>query len=77
MDSFRYTALPLRFRFEHGGRHHVGDEIDTIQRKRAMVLTTAGRREHAREVEVALGDRCVGAVSYTHLRAHETREDIV
>jgi len=69
MDNFRYTALPLRVRFERGGRHHVGDEMTASGHKRAMLLTTPGRRKLAEEVEATLGDRCVGLLTTARMHA--------
>ena len=60
MDDFLYTALPLRVRFERGGRKMVGEEMAAIDRRQAMVLSTPGRRELAEEIKAVLGERCVG-----------------
>jgi len=63
MDSFRYHSLPLRVRFEQGGRHRVGEELAAIGRERAMVLATPGRLKQAEELQAALGSKCVGILA--------------
>ncbi|MGI9499074.1 MAG: maleylacetate reductase [Geminicoccaceae bacterium] len=69
MDKFLYKALPLRVRFEQGGRRHAGDEMDAIGRNRAMVLSTPGRREQAEDVQAALGDSCVGVLATARMHS--------
>ena len=63
MEDFLYTALPLRVRFERGGRRRVGEEMAAIGLSRAMVLSTPGRSSQAEEVQAALADKCVGMLT--------------
>ncbi len=69
MDDFLYTALPLRVRFEQGGRRRIGEEMDAIGQSRAMVLSTPGRRRQAEEVQAALADQCVGVLSTARMHS--------
>ncbi|MDH3659242.1 MAG: maleylacetate reductase [Alphaproteobacteria bacterium] len=69
MNDFLYTALPLRVRFERGGRWRVGDEMALIGRTRAMVLTTPGRRALAEGIVAALGEACVGVLDTARMHA--------
>lgn len=62
IESFVYTALPLRVRFEQGGRTRVGDELAVIGRSRAMVLSTPEQVAQADEVSAALGDKSAGVL---------------
>ena len=62
-DRFIYTALPLRVRFEQGGRAKLGEELAAIGRTRALVLSTPEQIGQAEDVARALGDRCAGVFS--------------
>ncbi len=63
MDHFTYTALPLRVRFERGGRTKVSDEVEHLGRQRAMVLSTPEQQHHAEELSDALGERSAGVLA--------------
>ncbi len=63
MDAFTYTALPLRVRFERGGRANVGNEVEHLGRSRAMVLSTPEQEHHAVEISQALGERSAGILA--------------
>ncbi len=63
MDHFTYTALPLRVRFERGGRTKVGDEVEHLGRNRALVLSTPEQQHHAEELSDALGGRSAGVLA--------------
>ena len=69
MDNFFYNALPLRVRFQRGGRHHVGEEMAALGRKRAVVLATPGRKAQADEVANALGERSAGVLAMARMHA--------
>lgn len=62
IEPFVYTALPLRVRFEQGGRSRVKDELSAIGRTRAIVLSTPEQTAHAEEVSAALGDASAGVL---------------
>ena len=69
MDDFLFNALPHRVRFERGGRRHVGDEMVSIGRERAMVLSTPGRRAQTEEVQAALAGKCVGVLATARMHS--------
>lgn len=62
MEDFTYTALPLRVRFERGGRVKTGEEIRLIGRQRAMVLSTPQQQAQAEEISEALGPQSAGVL---------------
>lgn len=62
MEPFIYNALPMRVRFGSGTRQSVADEVRLLDRQRAVVISTAGRRALAQEVSDLLGDLCVGVL---------------
>ena len=60
MESFVYTAAPARVVFGIGALAQLPEEIERLGARRALVLSTAGRRGAADDVARRLGDRCVG-----------------
>ncbi|WP_037451112.1 maleylacetate reductase [Skermanella stibiiresistens] len=55
-----YNALPPRVVFGVGASDRVGEEVDRLGAKRALVLSTPGRSGMAERVVERLGGRCVG-----------------
>ncbi len=62
VEDFTYTALPLRVRFERGGRTKAGEEMQWLGRQRAMVLSTPQQRAQAEEIAAALGALSAGVL---------------
>src|SRR5659263_659061 len=79
----RNPAPPVRFASNHPVRYPVFEVADFEEP--AELLRTSAFGLHAAREAVAdagldrktMGALRVGAVSYTHLRAHETRHDLV
>ncbi|WP_225770024.1 maleylacetate reductase [Inquilinus sp. Marseille-Q2685] len=63
MQSFVYEALPSRVIFGSGALAHLGDEIDRLGVRRALVLSTPPQCAVAKELAASLGGRCVGVFS--------------
>ncbi len=63
MQSFVYEALPSRVIFGSGTRARLGDEIDRLGVRRALVLSTPPQRAVATALAASLGGRCVGVFS--------------
>lgn len=61
MESFVYTALPVRLVFGAGTIGQVGTEIERLGCKRAFVLSTPEQADDARCLVQQLGAACVGA----------------
>jgi len=60
MDPFTYEALPQRVVFGSGTLAKVGDELDRLDVRRALAITTAGHAAAGRQLADQLGARCVG-----------------
>ncbi|MEO8203927.1 MAG: maleylacetate reductase [Betaproteobacteria bacterium] len=60
MNSFEYTGLPMRVVFGAGSIARLGDEMDKLGARRALVLSTPGRGESVRAVADGLGARLAG-----------------
>jgi len=60
MNSFTYTALPMRVVFGAGSISQLPAEMDKLGVKRALLLSTPGRGESVRKVAAMLGTRVAG-----------------
>lgn len=60
MQPFLYTALPARVIFGCGSLKQVGQEVDNLGARRALVLCTPEQRGLAERVAELLGDRAAG-----------------
>lgn len=60
MEAFIYSALPMRVRFGSGARRLVAEEVTRLDRRQAVVISTAGRRAQAEEISSLLGDLSAG-----------------
>lgn len=63
IDQFTTTIPGMRVRFGAGVRHHVGEEMDRLGLKRALVLTTPQQAETGNEFVSALGAKAAGLYS--------------
>src|SRR4051812_9017943 len=82
MEAFVYQALPIRVVFGSGTLTMLGEEVERLGVRRALVLSTPGRGEAlAERVARLLGDRSAGvhpgAVMHTPLDATERALAIV
>jgi maleylacetate reductase len=59
-DEFVATSAAVRVRFGVGARHAVGEEMDGLGLKRALILTTPQQAETGRAFADLLGDRAAG-----------------
>ncbi|MEQ1881113.1 MAG: maleylacetate reductase [Burkholderiales bacterium] len=83
MKAFTYNALPSRVVFGPGRITEVGAELEKIGSRRALVITTPGRRALADQVAGLIGAACAGvcdmAVMHTPLetaiRARKLAQD--
>jgi maleylacetate reductase len=60
MQSFVYQSLPSRIVFAVGGLLKVGEEMERLGARRALVLATPEQRADAQRVAVILGGRHAG-----------------
>ncbi len=58
--AFVHEALPGRVVFGEGALSGIGDELERLGARRALVLSTPGRRPLAEDVGGRLGDRLAG-----------------
>ncbi|TGE01311.1 maleylacetate reductase [Methylobacterium nonmethylotrophicum] len=63
MEPFRFPGLPTRVVFGHGTLAKVGDEMERLGRKRAVVLATPPQRGQAEALAALLGDRAAGVIA--------------
>lgn len=79
MQPFLYTALPARVIFGRGSLKQLGQEVDALGARRALVLCTPEQRGLAQRVSDLLGERSAGifdrAVMHVPIEtAREARE---
>ena len=60
MDPFVYSASPMRVVFGRGTLARLADEVRTLKRSQALVLSTPAQREEAEGVAARLGPLAVG-----------------
>ncbi len=60
MNPFEYTGLPMRVVFGAGSIARLGDEMEKLGARRALVLSTPGRGGSVRAVADGLGARLAG-----------------
>ncbi|MSP98472.1 MAG: maleylacetate reductase [Betaproteobacteria bacterium] len=60
MKDFIYTGLPMRVVFGAGSIARLGEEVERLGAKRALVLSTPGRGDCVRKVAQSLGARLAG-----------------
>ncbi len=68
MHDFVYNALPGRVVFAIGASDRVGQELEHLGGRHALILTSGSNRAHAESAAAALGDRSVGV--YEDAKAH-------
>ncbi|HZR02767.1 MAG TPA: maleylacetate reductase [Burkholderiales bacterium] len=75
MRAFTYTALPTRVVFGAGALDKLGEEIERLGARRALVLSTREQRSAGEDVARRLGSRAVGvydkAVMHTPIESAE------
>ncbi|HKJ21553.1 MAG TPA: maleylacetate reductase, partial [Gammaproteobacteria bacterium] len=76
MDSFVYEALPARIVFGPGRLSTLPEEIDRLDRRRALVITTPGRRDQGDALASLIGKRCAGVFNNAtmHVPVHVVDE---
>ncbi|SEB25919.1 maleylacetate reductase [Variovorax sp. YR216] len=76
MKDFIYTGHAQRVLFGSGTLARLGDEVDALGAKRALLLCTPGQREEAQRVADVLGPRCasVFAGAMMHVPIEVARE---
>lgn len=81
MEPFVYQALSQRVVFGSGTLAGVGDEIDRLGAKRALVLTTRQQAESGKALAESLGHLCIGtfagAAMHTPIEVTETAMELV
>ena len=60
MKNFTYTGLPMRVVFGAGSVAQLGEEVERLGARRALVLSTPGRSDSVGEVARGLGARLAG-----------------
>ncbi|WP_433887408.1 maleylacetate reductase [Streptomyces sp. CA-111067] len=60
MHTFVHESPPTRVVFEPGGRRHAAREVGLLGGRRALVLSTPGRRRQAEELAEQLGPLAAG-----------------
>ena len=60
LKDFTYTGLPMRVVFGSGSIARLGEELDKLGARRALVLSTPGRGQSVRAVAESLGARLAG-----------------
>lgn len=68
MQPFVYTALPAKVIFGFGTLSRVGEEIETLGCRRALVLSTPQQAASAVDLATSLGERAVG--TFTEAAMH-------
>ncbi|NWF10890.1 maleylacetate reductase [Pseudomonas salomonii] len=63
MHEFVYQSVPTRVVFGPGKLESLGEEVERLGAKRALVLTTPEQRELGEHVAFMLGERCAGIYS--------------
>ncbi|WP_416972147.1 maleylacetate reductase [Streptomyces sp. 4F14] len=61
LEPFTHTAAPTRIVFGRGALARIGDEVERLGCRRALVLTTPQQREQGIELVAALGSLAAGA----------------
>ncbi|MBT5798990.1 MAG: maleylacetate reductase [Alphaproteobacteria bacterium] len=59
MQEFTYTANPARVLFGSGTRQSLTDEMTKLGTNRAMVITSAHKRDYINQIMLDLGEYCV------------------
>ncbi len=81
MTPFVYEANPARVVFGFGTIANVGEELDRLGLRRALVLSTPEQRAQAEDLAARIGSRCAGifagAVMHTPVDVTETALSIV
>lgn len=80
MKAFTYNALPGRVVFGSGALEKVGEEVERLGARCALVLSTPEQRKQAEDVARRLGDRAAGvhdgAVMHTPIESIHTARDV-
>ena len=69
MLSFVYTALPARVVFGSGTLARLGDEIERLGCRRALVVSTPGHAAQAHELAASLGPLAAGVFAGARMHA--------
>jgi len=81
MRNFTYEALPARIVFGSGTLSTLGPELDRLDLRRALILTTPEQATNGQEAAGCLGERCVGvfagAVMHTPVEVTGTALELV
>jgi maleylacetate reductase len=80
MRAFSYNALPGRVVFGAGALAKLGEEIERLGAKRALVLSTPQQRAQAEDIARVLGTRAAGvydqAVMHTPIESVRTAREL-
>jgi alcohol dehydrogenase class IV len=80
MRAFTYTALPIRVVFGPGSLDRLGEEIERLGARRALVLSTPEQRAAAEDVARRIGARAAGvydkAVMHTPIETAEAARKV-
>jgi alcohol dehydrogenase class IV len=80
MRAFTYTALPVRVVFGAGALEKLGEEIERLGARRALVLSTPEQRASAEDIARRIGARAAGvydkAVMHTPIESAEAARQV-
>src|SRR5688572_30293400 len=80
MRAFTYTALPVRVVFGAGALAKLGEEIERLGARRALVLSTPEQRASAEDIAQRIGARAAGvydkAVMHTPIESAEAARQV-
>lgn len=61
--EFTFSAAATRVRFGPGIRHALGEEVERLGARRAVIVSTPGRRAGAEALASTLGERAAGVIA--------------
>ncbi len=78
VSDFQLRIAPVKVRFGAGVRRHLAEEVEALGACRALILSTSGRAETARQLASGLGGRACGtfAKAAMHTPVEVTREAV-
>lgn len=73
--GFEPGNLPVRVRFEIGGRHNLSSDIEAVGGAKALIITTPEQLKQGEELATDLGARAVGLLSKATIHTPATVTD--